>query len=217
MPLPVTPPPIPPVRMRRLPREPLKDFIGDLTITDSAPTGWPVVWEVDPLPFLGLVNDTLGAYIELSIPTDRSIGIDDYRQAFDEETETYTSVYYGLRAFTLTLDCRSYAPHIPAIDILESVRLRLINPRSVTAKNFFAAQGLSLIRVHPGINLSVGGKGDADNRMIWRRAMDVEFNWLSTAVATDDPGYIFRTAGDVPPDSPLGTNRIEGTILGKRG
>jgi hypothetical protein len=206
----VNPPPVPPIKLSRLPRAELAALIQALTVTDYAPEGWPVIWQVDPLPFVGLVNDTLGAYIELGISAFRGIGVDDYRQVLLEDEVTNASVFYGLRAFTLTLDCRSFAPDIPAWDILEGVRLQLGSPKSATVQQVFPKSGLAFVRTHPTVNLNYVDKGDADNRMIWRALMDVELTWLSKAQTTDDPGRTIATVG--APDSPEGTAVIPGTI-----
>jgi hypothetical protein len=210
--------PVPPILASRLPKNEIRNLIAALTVTDYAPQGWPVVWTVDPIPILGLVNDTLGAYLELSINAYRSVGVDDYRQKFNTETNALDSVYYGLRLFTLSMDCRSFAPDIPAWDILESIRLRMNNPRSVTANQVFKATGLSWIRSHPMVALNTYDKEtDTDNRMIWRAVLDVEFSWASRAQVTDDAGSWIQTVGDVPFDSPTGTSSIPGTLYNADG
>jgi hypothetical protein len=206
-----------PIVSPRLPKDAIQKLIFQCTVTDWAPQGWRVLWAVDPLPMEGLRNNAMGAYIELSINSYRSNGVDDYRQAFNATTGLLQSVYYGLRQFTLTVDCRSFAPHIPAWDILESIRIRMNNPRSVTANAVFQATGLSWIRTHPTISLNYAEKGDVDNRMIWRQTMDIEFSWLSYAQVQDDLGYTIETVGSVPSDSPPGTNDVTGTLFNPDG
>ena len=64
--------------MPRFPKKPLAELIQLLTICDWAPDGWDVRWVVDPLPMEGMRNDTLGAWIELSMTPSRSRGVDDF-------------------------------------------------------------------------------------------------------------------------------------------
>jgi hypothetical protein len=198
----------PPIALRRLPRQAIKDLISDLSVSDFAPNGWPVIWQLEPLPFLGLVNDTLGAYIELGVRGYRAVGIDDYRQVTVGSPPVYTSVFYGLRAFTLTLDCRSFAADVPAWDILEGIRLQMGNPRSVRSNQTFLSTGLAFLRTHPTVSLNYAEKGDVDNRMIWRSVMDVDLSWLSAAQVVDDSGTTIGTVGTVPANSPDGTNNV---------
>jgi hypothetical protein len=210
--------PNPPIVMSRLPRGAIAELISALTVCDFAPTGWEVVWQTEPLPFEGLRNDTPGAYIELGVNSFRSIGVDDYRQQeSDANPDVLESVFYGLRAFTLVLDCHSFAPSVPAWDILEGIRLQLCNPRSVTCRATWNAAGLAFLRAHPTVNLNYTGKGDVDNREISRSTMDVELSWLSAAQVVDDPGTTIGTMGDVPDDSPDGTANIPGTFSNTNG
>lgn len=208
----LAPPPVPPVDIPGFPHKPLADLIRRLTTTVWAPDGWQVVWNTEPLPFTGLVNGTLGAYIELGIRSSRPVGVDDYRDEYDEETQTNSYVYYGLRRFTLVLDCRSFAPKVPAWNILETLRLRLNNPRALTSRLALQAMGLTIIRFQPSVSLNYVDKGDVDTRMVTREVVDVELGWLSAAQVTDDAGTTIGTVGSVPDDSPDGTNSIPGTI-----
>jgi hypothetical protein len=179
--------------MSRIPRDAIAALIRALTVTDWSPTGWEVVWQTEALPFEGLRNGTLGAYIELGIKSYRSVGVDDYRQVYDPASGALKSIYYGLRMFTLTIDARSFAEEIPAWDVIESIRLRLNNPNSVTARAFFARTGLAWVRSHPAQSLNYVDEGVVDNRMIWRMVLDVEFSWLSAAQVTDDAGNWIST------------------------
>lgn len=196
--------------MPRLPKDALLSLISDLTVTDWSPNGWPVVWEVDPIPLLGIQNDTLGAFIELSVNSYKSVGVDELKSEFSVELDALQSVYYGLRQFTLTLDCRSFAAHIMAIDILESVRLRINNPGTVLTNQYFTNNGLSWIRSHPTVKLP-GDYQVADSRMTWRASIDIEFSWLSAAQVPVNGGII-ETVGPVPNNSPIGTNDVTGVI-----
>lgn len=210
-------PPVPPIRQTQLPREALKELVSSLTVTDWTPTGWSVVWDIESLPFEGLRNGTLGAYVELSISAYRSIGEDDYRQVFDPTTNALLSVYYGLRAFTLTIDARSFDYDVPAWDVLESIRLRMNNRRSATANVYLRENNLAWVRTHPTVSLNYAEKGDVDNRMIWRQTMDIEFTWLSAAQVVDDPGNYLETVGASELGQPAGSNDIPGTIYDPAG
>jgi hypothetical protein len=203
--------------MSRIPRGAIAGLIRALTVTDWSPTGWEVVWQSEPLPFEGLRNGTLGAYIELGIKSYRSVGVDDYRQAYNPATGALVSVYYGLRLFTLTIDARSFAEEIPAWDVIESIRLQLNNPRSVTARIFLAKTGLSWIRSHPAQSLNYVDESVVDNRMIWRMVLDVEFSWLSAAQVTDDAGGWIATVGADEAGKPQGSNDVTGTLYGPDG
>lgn len=197
-----------------LPRADLKNLIAQLTRTNVAPKGCPVIWDGESVPFIGQVNGRPGAYIELDIMGYRSIGVDDYRQVFNPATLTMTSAMAGLRQFTLTLDCRSYDGDTPAFDILEVVRLRLNNLRSVTARQALQAANLSVVKIQPMVELAE----KADTRFVWRSSLDVIFNWASNDVAADDGGEIIATvatvAGAPPAVSPVGTNKITGQLNG---
>ena len=199
----------------------LKRLIWQLTVTDWAPKGWEVIWLHEPLPFEGLRNGSLGAYVELNITNFKSRGVDDYRQALVTPPPTIppappaipylASAMYGLREFTLSMDCRSFSLDAPAFDILEAVRIRLNNPRSILVNSTLQSNGLAWIRSHPIITLPAE-KQDIDNRMIWRNVLDVEFGWLSAAQETDDQGGYIETVGDDEKDNPAGSNDIPGTI-----
>jgi len=198
--------------MSRIPRDAIASLIRALTVTDWSPTGWEVVWQTEPLPFEGLRNGTLGAYIELGIKSYRSVGVDDYRQVYDPVSGALKSVYYGLRMFTLTVDARSFAEEIPAWDVIESIRLRLNNPGSVTARAFFARTGLAWVRSHPAQSLNYVDESVVDNRMIWRMVLDVEFSWLSAAQVTDDAGGWIATVGADEATKAPGSNDAPGTL-----
>jgi hypothetical protein len=206
-------PPVPLIRMSRIPREAIRNLITTLSICDYAPEGWSVIYQVEPQPFEGLRNDTLGAWIELSIGAFRSVGEDDYRQTFDATTGAYLSVFYGLRVFTLTIDARSFAPEIPAWDVLESIRLQLNNRRSLTVNSLLQPANLAWVRTHPTVSLNYAEKGDIDNRMIWRSTMDVELSWMSAAQVVDDSGAIIETVGQSQINAPPGSNDVGATIL----
>ena len=166
--------------MTRIPTGAIKELISTLTVTDWAPNGWSVIWANEKLPFEGLRNGTLGAYVEMTITNFLSKGVDDYRSQYNPTTETLESAYYGLRIFTLSLDCRSFAYECPSFDILEAIRLRMNNPDATIVNSYLQPNGLSWIRSHPMISLPPD-KADVDTRMIWRHVLDVEFGWLSAA------------------------------------
>ncbi len=195
-----------------LPRADMLNLVQFLTRTNVAPKGYKVIWDGEPWTFMGANNGRPGAFIEISISNFRSMGVDDYRQEFDEATLTMTSVLCGVRQFTLTLDCRSYDGNIPSFDILEVIRLRLNNPRNVTAKKQLQSVGLSVAKVHPMVELPE----KTDQRFVWRTSLDVVFNWASNDVTGDDGGEIIATVGTVAgtpnPISPVGTNVITGTF-----
>lgn len=226
-------PPVPPIRGPQLPRDAIKNLITTLTVTSWAPTGWSVIWSTEQEPFEGIRNDTLGAWIELGISAYRSLGQDDYRQQFNATTNAFESAYYGLRMFTLTIDVRSFDSDVPAWDVIESIRLRLNNARSVTARALLQAVNLAVVRIHPSQSLNYVERGDIDNRMIWRQVMDIEFTWLSAAQVTDDPGAWIQTVdggGTIPgtiydpsgnpwpsPANPSGFTGVPGWILAMPG
>lgn len=197
--------------MPRFPKKPLTELIQILTVCDWAPDGWDVRWVVDPLPMEGLRNDTLGAWIELSMTPTRSRGVDDYRQQWNPDVPVggaLQSVFYGLRQFTLTCDARSLAPDIPAWDILECVRLRMNNPASLQVNGILRPNNLSWIRTHPMVGLNFVPKNKVDRRQQWRATMDIEFGWLSAAQDPTNPGGVIDTVGPVPTDSPAGTVNV---------
>lgn len=189
----------------------LKDLVSQLTVTDWAPDGWSVIWLHEPLPFEGLRNGTLGAYLELNISGFRSVGVDDYRQTWDPAANALSSVLYGLRRFILSIDCRSFSLECPAFDILEAIRLRINNPRSQSVETLMQANGLSWVRTHPMVTLAADAT-DVDLRMVWRNVMDVEFNWLSAAVSTEDEGGIIETIGQSQIGQPIGSNDVPGYL-----
>ena len=136
---------------------------------------------------------------------------------FDPTTNALLSVYYGLRAFTLTIDARSFDYDVPAWDVLESIRLRMNNRRSATANVYLRENNLAWVRTHPTVSLNYAEKGDVDNRMIWRQTMDIEFTWLSAAQVVDDPGNYLETVGASELGQPAGSNDIPGTIYDPAG
>ncbi len=194
----------------------LKKLVWQLTRTDWAPNGWEVIWLHEPLPFEGLRNGALGAYVELNITNFRSLGEDDYRQAYIAASDSMQSTLYGLRIFTLSMDCRSFSLDAPAFDILEAVRVRLNNRRSAEVNEAMRSVGIAWVRSHPIVTLSAD-KQDVDLRMIWRNVLDVEFSWVSASFSTDDAGGYVKTVGVVPDGSPAGTNAIPGIIMNPDG
>ena len=201
----------PPIAMPRLPLESIRLLLAALTVTTWSPDGWPVIYQNDPLPFIGPMNGGNGAYLELNVSGFRSVGVDDYRQDTDTTTGNLVSAYYGVREFTLSIDCRSFAQDVPAWDILEALRLQMNNPRSVTVRAALIAMGISLIRCHSIVTLSPE-KQDVDTRQIWRAVLDLEFNWLAKAQSVDDSGATIDTIGVVADDAPVGTNVVVGVV-----
>ena len=201
--------------MTRLPLGAIKELISALTVTDYAPDGWSVLWANQPFEFEGLRNDTLGAWIELNIQGFKSKGVDDFRSEYNPTSDALDSVFYGLRMFTLSVNCQSYAPDIPAWDILEAIRLRVNNPGSTIVNGILKPNGLSWIRSHPIVTLPID-KQAADTRVTWRAVLDIEFSWLSAAQATRQGGFI-STIGQSEIDAPQGSNDIPGTLLNPDG
>ena len=197
--------------MPRLPLDAILNLVAALTVTSWSPDGWQVFWKNDPLPFVGMQNDTLGAYLEMNITNFLSKGVDDYRQEYVEASDSLESVFYGLRIFTLSIDCRSFAPNVPAWDILETIRLQVNNPRSVTTNKTLAPNGLSWIRTHPIQTLPAEAQ-DVDNRTVWRAVLDIEMSWLAAAQVVDDPGAYVTTIGESEIDAPAGSNDVPGVI-----
>lgn len=200
------------IKLSRLPIRQIQKFIESLTVTDWSPEGWSVIWVTDPQPFEGLRNNSLGAWIELSIKSYRSIGYDDYRTAYSVATNSIQSVLYGVRLFTLSIDVRSFSPSIPAIDIVESILLRVNNRQSVTANAFFTSNNLAWLGAKPSVSLNYSEKNAVDSRKVWREVVDIEMSWISAAQTVDDQGNYIKTVGEVPVNSPIGTNDIQGTF-----
>lgn len=153
-------------------------------------------WDGDAEEQLGIWKSQESGYIELSISAYRSIGVDEYRQAFDAKTNQLSSTMSGVRVFTLTCKCRSFEMGEAPFDILEDLRLGL---RTNSARFILTGAGLALVDVP---SLTVLPPEEIDNRTAQVAVMDVR---LAIAVnsdrAGDDAGGIIQTVnsgGKIP-------------------
>jgi hypothetical protein len=160
-----------------------------------------VPWDGERIPMVGVINAKPGYWVELSIKASRNVGVDDYRQSYDDNpsVNANVSLTYGYRVYTVGMKCSSYDFLTPAFDVAETLRRRL---RSVTAKSEIQAANLALVRFHPTVDVPK----PADTRVTSVSQLDVELAWMVTEVATDDTGGIIETVnttGLVPAVPPL--------------
>lgn len=175
-----------------IPIEPLKCLVQALTCLD-------VVWETEPRPLLGAGSDGKRAYIMLSLMAYGSIGVDDYRQTFDEANDKIVSTISGNRLFTISMRCNSLSPELQPFDVLERVRVQL---RGVTAAATYAAQNMAFVRTESIVPLR---SQKVNNQALLCAVLDVTFSRAANSSATDDPGdYIAKVNGGSASGGPVG-------------
>src|SRR5579872_1864894 len=97
------------------PRVELADLVQEIA---EAPQE-NVVWDQEPLPYLGMNNGKPSWYVQLAVMHTRAKGIDNYRTTFDPVLQINVSQVYGYRIVTVNIKVVSYDPDTPSFDILE--------------------------------------------------------------------------------------------------
>lgn len=181
--------------MIRFPRAEIRDLIRELT---ELPVG-NVVWDVERLPFVGVQNGKPGYWVELSVNSTRTKGVDDYRQSFDSVKLRLNTLIYAYRLFRLEIKVGSNDIETAAFDVTELIRRRL---RTVTAKAELHAANLALVKFYPTIDLPKA----ADNRTLSSSVLDLDVAWMVAEDPLDDSGNWVETVnsgGIVPADPPI--------------
>lgn len=175
----------------QFPRTEIRDLVADICEVDPE----LVVWDVRGLPFTGAINGRPGWWVELSVSTTRTKGIDEDRLVFDSVAQKNVASQYTYRIYTLTVRVKSNDADTPAFDVLDQIRRGL---RSITAKTVYQEVNIAFVDWGASRDLPVA----ADNRTTTESVMEVQVawnvtvnpgdndgNWIETAVPTVDPPF----------------------------
>lgn len=170
----------------RIPIETLRVLVHELT-------GLETIWSFEEMPFIGGDAEGPNAYAEISITSYVSKGIDEYRQAFDEDANVLTSQIYGYRVLTLSTVVRSFDVTVHPADLCERLRFRL---RTVSARKLFTSRGLALVDIGAvsvfNQTLDAGGP-DLATRVVVCGSIDVRLAMAVTGDPQDDDGITIET------------------------
>lgn len=169
-----------------IPYAALQDLIKNLT------NQTPTLWEDEPEPFLSVKDGRPGRYFKIDVVSYRSKGADEYRSDSGTTPATANTLYSsinGVRYFILTVKGFSFDRKMPALEMLEQLRLRLW---SVSARSIYAREGLALADLPgPIVKLPLV----VDSRATSCATMDLKFGFASVENALDDAGGTIATAG----------------------
>lgn len=146
-----------------------------------------VVWDLEPLPFLGQMGGGPGWWVQLSMKSIRAKGIDDQRYVYDPVRQVNTLLQVGYRLATVEVRVTSNSTQVPAFDTMEKIRRRL---RSLTSKTAMQEIDIAMVDFDKSVDLPK----DKDNRTASESVMTVTFSWLVTEDPGDDTGNWIETA-----------------------
>lgn len=164
-------------------------------------SGVQTKWRTDPEFVAGIAPGIASshAWIWLSVTSMRSLGVDDYRQVFNQATGNLDSQIAGNRLFTLSCRAESYDVNIEAFDLVEAVRIRL---RSFKARGIFAPAGLALVDIQPTAVFTNVVTDSGTKRTLKVATMDIRWAYVSTysPLPDDDAGGIIASVdgGTIP-------------------
>lgn len=152
-------------------------------------------------PVAGQRPNTENAWIDLTLTTAGSYGVDELRQQYNAQKDRNDNLLVGQRNCTIQVKARSFLADLEGYDLCERVRFRL---RTQVARAIMVPV-VSLRDIQPTIILPDEKSGDG-TRLLSVAVMDVRFNYV-VAADPNDPGE-----GDYI-KSVNGGGNIPGTLL----
>ncbi len=143
-------------------------------------------------PTAGQRPGTENAWIELTLTTAGSYGVDELRQAYDPVKDQNDNILIGQRYCTIQMKAKSFDASIEGYDLCERVRFRL---RTQTVRALMVP--VISLRDIPPTTILPNEKDTEGNRLLSVAVMDVRFNYVVSADPNDpgEGGYIDSVNG----------------------
>jgi hypothetical protein len=180
------------------PRAEIRDLIQELTDTK-------VLWDNEPLPFMGQINGGAGYWVELSVKATNTKGIDENRVAYDPVNQINGTTQISYRLYTMTVRVTSNNELIYAMDVMDQIRRGL---RSLTAQGEFVNMGVAFVDWGASIDLPK----PADNRTTTESVMELRVAWQVSADPGDADPNIIEGIGTVVAETPSDLTGITGSL-----
>lgn len=182
----------------QFPRAQLRDMITGITEAK-------VIWNNEPIPFVGERGGKPGYYVELAVIATKTKGVDDERSVYDPINQVNDVTQISVRIYTVQVKVVSYNKDIPSFDVLDQIRRGL---RSDTAHNEYMNIGLALVDWDDSRELAP----EVDNRTSTQSVFSVKFSWSVSVDPGDANGGVILGVGSKIANSPADIGGINNNL-----